>query len=151
LGIAVLQTTFISAVRVFGVVPNLFLIFVISVAILSGSATESAVVGFISGFVLDSMTGHLIGPNILFLMYAGVLNAIAFQRFLAGKYLGLFVTVLFTSLIYYFLEYSLNFQISIGGDMFYAFFRVMLPATVYNAIVCVPMFRLAKKWYRRAV
>jgi len=150
LGLAVMQSTLLNYVRIFGVIPNLFLVFVISVAIMSGSPVESAIIGFISGFMLDSMTGHTIGPNMFLLMYAGVLNGIVFKRLIAGQYFGMFVTILLTSLAYYFLEYSLNFVIWGHANLGLEFLFVTLVATVYNAAVCVPLLLAAKKGFRKS-
>jgi hypothetical protein len=87
----------------------------------------------------------------LLLMYAGVLNGLVFKHLLVGKYFGMFITVFITSLAYYFLEYSMSFMIWGQGNFAYAFWRVMLVAAVYNAVICVPIYMLARKGYRRYV
>jgi len=147
--LAVTQSTALDVIRIAGVVPNLFLIFVISVAILSGSPTESAIIGVISGFMLDTMSGGTFGINMLLLMYAGVLNGIIFKRLLAGQYFGMIVTILGTSVMYYFLEFSMSFAIFGYASLGWDFLLVSLGATLYNAIVSVPLYLLARKWYRQ--
>jgi len=151
LGLAALQSTLLNHVRIFGVSPNLPVIFVVCVAILSGSPVESAIVGFVSGFLFDFMTGHSVGVSMLLLMYAGVLNGLIFKRILTRKYFGILATIFITSFAFYFLYYSMTFLIWGQGNLLYALTRVIIVGTVYNTIICVPIYSLAKRRYRQNV
>ena len=149
LGLSVIQSTLLQHISIFNVMPNLLVIFVIIAAIMSGSSLESAIVGVISGFLLDFMIGRTIGVNMLLLMYIGVFTGLLFKRILTRKYFGILATVFVTSLIYCFFYYVMNFTMWGQGNLLYAFTWVMLVETVYNTIICVPIFLLARKGYRK--
>ena len=148
IALAVIQTTMLRPIQIFGVQPNLFVIFVVCAAILSSSAPESAIMGFVLGFLFDFLIGRTPGVSMLLLMYAGVLNGMLYKRILTGKYFGIITTVFVTSLLYSFLYYSMHFAMWGMGNFGYAFLRVMLVETVYNTIIAIPMFLLMRKGYR---
>jgi len=149
IGLAVIQSTLLQYAAILGVIPNLFVVFVVCAAIMSGSPMESAGIGLILGFLMDFMIGRIIGVNMLLLMYAGVFNGLLFQRILTGKFLGVFATVFVTSLVCAFLYYSMNFMMWGQGDLGYAFVWVMLIESAYSAIIAVPFYWLVKKGYRK--
>ena len=149
--LAVIQSTFLRYVQIRNVTPQLFVIFVICAAILSGSAVEGGIVGVISGFLLDSMIGRAIGPNMLLLMYIGVFSGLVFQRVLTGKYFGILAIVFTASFAYSFLYYFMNFTMWRQGNLAYAFLWVMLIETVYNTVAFLPVYLLARKGYSRYV
>jgi len=151
LGIAVLQSTLLQHIQIFRIMPNLFIIFIVCAAMLSGSPKESAIIGIILGFLFDFLTGHSIGLSALLFMYAGVLNGLIFERVLSGKYFGILPTVFATSLLVGTLYYVLLFTMHGNGNFGYALTRVILVESVYNTLICVPFFLLARKGYRRIV
>ena len=150
LALSVLQSTFLDYIKIMGIKPNLFLIFVVCAAMISGKAAEGAVIGFILGFLLDFMTGKTLGINMLLLMYVGLAVGLAFKMFLTGKYFAIIAAVFITSIAYCFLYYTMSFMMWGQGDFVYALINVLLPESLYNTAICVPVYMLAKKTYFHA-
>ena len=150
LGLSLAQTTVLDYARIMGVKPNLFLVFIVCVALISAKPWESSVVGFVLGFLLDFMTGKSMGLNMLLFMYVGVVAGLLFERLLTNKYFGIISIVFIASVIYSFLYYSMSFMMWGEGNFWYEFVRIMLPEAVYSTVICVPLYRLARRTYRYA-
>ena len=147
--LAAVQGTIAPGISAFGVTPNLFVVFIICVAMLSRNPFEPAVAGFILGFVFDFMVGHRVGVGMLIMMYIGVFSGLLFEKILTGKYFGILPVAFAASFLFAFLYYVMNFAFWGQGNFGYAVLRVMLPESVYNTLLCVPFYWLAKKFYRR--
>jgi len=145
--LAALQGTVAPAISIFRVTPNFLVIFIVCAAILSRNPFEPAVAGFILGFLFDFMVGHRIGVGMLLMMYAGVFNGLMFKRLLTGKYFGILPVVFGASFLFALMYFVLNFGFRQFG---YAFLLVMLPEAMYNTLLCLPLYWLAKKTYGRA-
>lgn len=131
--IAVLQPTLFSAIDVFGVSPNIFLMFVVLAAFIRGKS-EGAVCGAVCGLVLDLMAGRLIGVNALIYMYAGFAVGVVNERFISGELITAGVLTAIISAIcsaIYYVAYSM-----VAGDMgfWFAVVRLILPEAIYTAV-----------------
>jgi rod shape-determining protein MreD len=139
-----LQSTVFEYMKVFNVRPNLMIVFVICMALLSGNV-EAAVTGFFAGLLQDVLFGHSIGFYALMGMYLGYAAGSSNRRLYRDK---LFVAVLFVfvwSFIYEFAVYFFKYFGSImTGDIafFYPIGMIIFPEALYNSFVTVPVFLL---------
>ncbi|MBQ3573687.1 MAG: rod shape-determining protein MreD, partial [Clostridia bacterium] len=82
--VALLQPTVIRWIEIFGIGPNIFLIFVIAAALICGKKA-GAVCGLVFGLTLDMLVGRMIGVNALIFLYAGFFVGILCERFISGS------------------------------------------------------------------
>lgn len=136
-----LQTSFFCYLKLADVVPNLLIIFTVSVALMGGRI-EGCLVGFFCGMLLDISYGSIPG-----------LYALGFL--LTGYFAG------FLNRIFYREDITLPIIIIAGGDLFYGLYmfitgflsrgrtdflfylrRIILPETAYTVIIAIFLYRL---------
>ena len=117
LGLTVLVPTLIQKIRVFGVSPDVFLIFVIIAASVCGKET-GAVCGFVFGLVFDFEVGQMIGLSALLYMYSGFLTGWLKERFLSGESAVGTAVATFSVSFLCGLIYAFVFSMSYGGSGF---------------------------------
>jgi len=141
LGIALfLQVTLLNFFPVFGVKPDLVLIFVVFNAFLKGSR-HGAMVGFLGGLMEDLAVGSYIGMNALVLMAAGYLVGLAESKLYKDSSFIVLVLVwlsaMFTQIFTYIMLSFMGVYISLG----IALFRVALPSATYTAVLVLFFYR----------
>lgn len=141
---AILGSTFVPQIRVFGGQPDLILLFVVSWAIvspleeaitwafvggifadlLSAAPTGTSVIGMIFiAFLIDRIKSQLISVNVL-ILFGFTLTAVAVQW-------------LSQSVIIAFSGYAIR--------PFEQFFYTLLPAAVYNVVFVIPTYLLIRR------
>ena len=132
----ILQTTVFRALDFGGVTPNLMMIFTISTAFIKGEK-PGLLVGFFSGLLVDIFFGSYLGFFALLYMYLG---------FIVGKLQIVFFTqnlaipILFiciSDFLYGFICYVLMFLFRTKFDIGYYMSAVIIPETIYTAVVAI--------------
>lgn len=142
----VLQVALAPHIAVFGVVPNLLLLVVVTLAFLEGPVA-GCVSGFVGGLVLDLLGSSVIGPWALVMTIVGYLAGTLTASLFAEGWL-LPVTVVFLASLLSEMSYGLVLGIlGVGGPFFATLLRIMLPAAVYNTALAV----LAYPWLARVL
>jgi len=137
-----LQTTLLQYVEVFGVKPNLLVVFIITVALLRGSE-EGAAVGLFAGLAADMMFGGVLGFYALFGFYLGISVGIFNKRlFKENLLIAVFFTFVY-SVAYESVIYIVNNIMNTDMGFLYAFTRIILPEAAYNSAAAVLIFPLA--------
>ena len=142
---AAVQTTWIHSIELFNVVPNIFLVYIIVASCFCGKL-EGAVVGFVFGMLLDMLSGEVWGVYALFGMILGFSVANFCEKLFGQKNVVLtlilsFVCTCFLEFVYYLICYASLENISLK----YAFLWVVLPESIYNTIIAVPIYLLFRK------
>lgn len=142
---AAIQTTWIHAIELFNVVPNIFLVYIIVVSCFCGKI-EGAVIGFVFGLLLDMLSGEVWGLYALFGMILGFSVANFCEKLFGQKNMVLtlilsFVCTCFLEFVYYLICYTSAENMSLK----YAFLWVILPESIYNTIIAVPIYLLFRK------
>lgn len=143
----VIQTTFPEYAKIFGVKPNLILVFTICAALLDGS-TVGAIIGGGAGLAMDLLSGKLIGLTALLGMYAGVVTGLANKRIFRNNIFVLLISVFATSVFYEGLVLFLNvfFKTGIASLTIEPLIGTILPEALYNCIVSLVIY-----WFVSAV
>jgi len=144
--IAVLQSTVLDYARVFNVKPNLFILFIISFALIRGNV-EGATVGFFTGLTQDIISGKMLGFYALMGLYlglaAGSLNKRLYRENIIVVIFFSFVSTLaYESVVYLTYEWGIYFFSSLVKnqiDILFALKNIILPEAVYNSVVSVFM------------
>ncbi|MBE7038606.1 MAG: rod shape-determining protein MreD [Ruminococcaceae bacterium] len=106
----VLQTTFFTRIKIFGVIPNLVLVF--SVCFFSvNKVPHSAFFGVVAGLMLDWIVGDKTGLNAIIFLYLGVFVSFVSNRFFYKRLVYIFILTFLISAVYNALFLTLNFYI----------------------------------------
>ncbi|MFN8528121.1 MAG: rod shape-determining protein MreD [Anaerolineae bacterium] len=142
---AILQSTFIPQIRVFGGQPDLVLLFVLSWAV-SSSLEEAVTWAFIGGFAADLMSAAPTGTSIL-----GLIFIVFLVERLKGQVVNINILVLVgLTLAAAFIQLITQMVIlGVTGTAIRPvdqFFYIILPSVVYNVIFIAPVY-----WFTRRI
>lgn len=137
-GTLVLQTTVLDFIRIAGVKPDLVLLLVTFNGFLQ-SSREGSFFGFIGGLLQDLLVGGNIGHNALATAAAGYTAGLFGSKLYKDNFLIVTIVTMVTTLVGQVIYYFLLFLIGIFIPPWHALIFVMLPASVYNALL-VPIF-----------
>jgi rod shape-determining protein MreD len=144
----VLQSTLLQYIRIYNVIPNLLVVFIILVALIRGNV-EGGAVGFFAGLALDMMFGKLLGFYALLGMYLGVAVGSVNRRLYREN---LLVVVFFTfvaSVLYETAVYFLNTFMSGDISLVFPMTGIILPEALYNSVAAVFLYALVLRVNRR--
>lgn len=138
------QTTLLQYLAIYGVTPNILVVFIIVTALLRADC-EGSVVGFFAGLSLDLMFGDVIGFYALLGLYLGLAVGVTNKKIFRDNIL---IVVFFTfvySVAYESMVYIVNNIMSGDVKLLYALTRTILPESAYNCVVAVLLFPLVMK------
>jgi rod shape-determining protein MreD len=144
--VALLQTTIVPSLIVWGVHIDLPLLFVVNWGLLQGSR-EGAIWGFIAGLTVDLFSGAPFGAATLSMLAIGFLSGFGHAtvfRARAALYLG----TTFAATLVYDLLFLLVVWIS-GAAVIWldSFWRILLPSAVLNT-AATPIVFVIVRWLR---
>lgn len=143
-----IQTTLLRYARIYGVVPNILIVFTIVTAIIRNN-TEGAVVGFFTGLCVDMQFGRIVGFHALLGFFLGIAAGTISKRVYREN---LMIVVFFTfvySIAYESIVFALSNIMNANIQIIYAFTRVILPEALYNCVVSILLFPLIVKAGKR--
>ena len=141
---AILQSTVMPQLAVWGVFADLPVLLVVSWGLLRGPR-EGVVWGFVAGVVVDLLSGAPFGAATLSLMLVGFLSGLGKNSVFAGHIVFPVVAMFLATLLYnvcFLLVVWLSGQPVIWLD---SFARVILPSAVLNAALA-PIVFLPMRW-----
>lgn len=140
--ITLLQTNFMGFIEVYNIKPNLFIILIVSIALLRGNV-EGAAVGFFTGLVQDLISGRIIGLYALLGLYIGfIMGSVNKRLYRENILISIFFT--FIATIFYELVVFLTVLLSgINTDFIKALTTIILPEAIYNGVMSIPIFILS--------
>jgi rod shape-determining protein MreD len=148
LGLLLLQTTFIPFLSVGGFLPDLFIIWVVYVAIRRGQL-EAMIAGFAVGLLQDVVTTQFFGLAALSKTVCGFAAGYFYNENNTEHTLGSYrfvLIVLLCSLIHNFIYYGIFLQ-GIRDSILPALLAFSLATSLYTGIVSVlPMFTFVRKY-----
>ncbi len=140
----VVQTTLLDYLSIYGVKPNIVIVFVIITALIRGNV-EGSVVGFFAGLALDMLTGNLLGLYALLGFYLGIAaGSINRRLFRENLLVVLFFTFVY-SVVYEMVIYILHHIMDGTISLLYPFTRIILPEALYNCAAAVFIYLLMIK------
>lgn len=146
---AILQSTWLNSIAIFGVKPNLFLVYLIMICCFC-SRIEGATLGFVFGLVLDILIGRFWGMNAVLGMLAGFFAAYFCERVLRNNnILIIILIVLLGSFVYESIYYFISYLFSENLNIKTAIFRIILLESLYNAVAVLPVYLLAARFIKR--
>lgn len=142
--LSIIQTAVLGAVEIFGVIPNLLLVSVICYSLMRGDL-RSIVYGSVVGFVLDILSGKMVGMNLLMCTCVALMCACLYETLFNNNSFVAAVFVLWISALYEFLIYVFYFLFWGNTDILFALFHKILPCALYNAFSTFLIYPIMRK------
>ena len=137
----ILQTTLLPYIAIGGVMPHTGLIIVVSLALLRGS-TEGAWTGFVTGVLMDVFFGTSYGYYALIFLLLGFLSGRSQKNFYRENYLLPIIFCCLAVVVYETVIFITGLLSQGDIHVLYFLVRIMVPETVYTAIITIPIYRL---------
>ena len=140
-----LQSDFFNWFTIAGIMPNLFIIFVLFVGLFANK-TMGTIYGIILGLFLDLTVGTKVG------IYAVCLGAIGFmagafdKNFSKDSRMTIMLMVAGITASYEIIIYFLNYFILNGNLEILEFLKILLIEIIYNIIITIIIYPLIKKF-----
>jgi rod shape-determining protein MreD len=139
--VTLLQTTIMPHLVIWGVFPDLPLLFVVCWGLLNGSR-EGMIWGFVAGIAVDLFSGAPFGAATLSLITAGFVSglgeATVFRTHIALPLISAFLTTIVYGLCFLLI-------VQIAGDTVAwldSLIRIILPSALLNAVLTLPLLAL---------
>jgi rod shape-determining protein MreD len=144
----VLQIAVAPQLAVFGVVPNVIFLVVVTLALVEGPVAGS-VAGFIGGLLFDLLGASVVGPYALVFTIVGYAAGLLQANMFAESWL-LPVSVVFVAGLAAEIAYGLvAVVLDVGTPFWYALGRIMLPGAVYNTALAVLLYPVLARFLRQ--
>jgi rod shape-determining protein MreD len=148
LALLLLQTTFIPYLSIGGFLPDVFLIWVVYVAIRRGQM-EATITGFVVGLMQDALSMQFFGLSALTKTVAGFVAGYFFNDNSTEQTLGSyrFLTILFLSSFVHNIIYYGVFLQGIQDSVFATMIEFSVFTSLYTVLLGVfPMFTFVRKY-----
>ena len=147
IGAAILQAGLAPYLPIGGVVPNVMLLVVVTLALVEGPAA-GATSGFVAGLLFDLLGSGPVGPMVLVLTLTGYLAGLMHEKMFAEGWL-LPLTVLAIVSLGAEISYGLILDLlGVGGPFWITFVMKMLPGAVYNTALALLVYPWLARFLR---
>lgn len=140
----IIQSAMFPYISLFGVMPNLLLILVVSTAYMKGRTT-GLLIGFFSGLLVDLVFGNVIGLYALIYMLIGYIIGFVHPFYSNDDFTLPLLFVAAGNFIYGFCFYVFEFLLRGRLNFFYYLRRFILPEIIYTVAVSVLIYKLLHK------
>ncbi len=144
------QVTFLNFVSIFGVVPNIVIILIVSISLLEGRI-HGAAVGFSVGLCLDAVIGMTFGFQALLGMFLGYSLGNINKRFFKENILVMVICTFVSTILYEIALISSSYLYGQNVDFLMAFKTIILPEALLNSVLGIVLFimivQINKKWF----
>ncbi len=143
--IYILQANFFSWFHIAGIMPNLFVIFILFIG-LFGNRAMGTIYGLIVGLLLDFMIGTKAGINCMGLGLIGFLATIFDKNFSKDSRMTIMVMVVAATAIFEILAYLLNYIFLSTNVELLNFIKILAIEIIYNLIITIIIYPLIQKF-----
>lgn len=139
-----LQSNFFSWFNIAGVMPSLFVIFVLFIGLFS-NRTMGTVYGIVIGLIIDFVIGIKIGVNAISLGTIGLLAAVFDKNFSKDSRMTIMFMVFGSTIIYEVLNYLFNYIFLNTNVEILNFIRILAIEIIFNEILTIIIYPLIQK------
>ncbi len=143
--IYILQSNFFSWFNIAGIMPNLFVIFVLFIGLFS-NRTMGTVYGLVIGFVIDLVIGQRLGINMVSLGLIGLLSAVFDKNFSKDSRMTIMVMTVVATAIFEILSYILNYVILATNIEILNFIKILAIEIIFNLLLTIILYPLMRKF-----
>jgi len=140
-----LQSNFFNWFNIAGIMPNLFVIFILFVGLFA-NRTIGIVYGLSIGLFLDFVIGAKIGINIISLGIIGFLSSIFDKNFSKDSRMTIMVMVVAVTGIFEISSYLLNYVLMGINIEIFNFIKILIIEIIYNIILTIILYPIIQKF-----
>lgn len=145
---ALLQVGLAPYIAIGGVVPNILLVVVVTLALVEGP-TAGTLAGFAAGLVFDLLGAGPVGPMVLVLTVTGYMSGLIHENMFAEGWL-LPLTVVAVASLASALAYGLVLDVlGAGGPFVVVFFTKMLPEALFETALALLVYPWLARFLRQ--
>lgn len=137
----VIQSSMFHYIALAGIMPNLLLILVVSIAYMRGSK-DGLLVGFAGGLIVDFIFGDLIGLYAIFYILIGYYIGLVHKYYSEDDYTLPLILIAAGDLVYGFFYYIFEFLLRGRLNFLYYLRRFIVPEIIYTVAVSVILYKL---------
>ncbi len=139
-----LQANVFQMLTIAGVMPNLFVIFILFVS-LSSNATLGISFGVIGGLMIDLVYSKAVGITAVMLCLVGYLGAYFDRNFSKENKITIIIMSALATILFEFGYYILN-SVIVGFDLeLFYFIKILLIEVLYNILLVILFYPLIQK------
>ena len=143
--IYILQANFFNWFSIAGIMPNLFIIFILFIG-LFGSKAMGTIYGLVIGLLLDLIIGTKVGINSVCLGVIGFLATIFDKNFSKDSRMTIMVMVAAATVIFEVFSYVLNYLLIAIHVEVLNFIKILAIEILYNLILTIILYPLVQKF-----
>lgn len=143
--IYLLQANFFSWFYIAGIMPNLFIVFILLIGLFA-NRTMGTIYGLIVGLLLDFIIGTKIGINSFGLGVIGFLAAVFDKNFSKDSRITIMVMVMVATVIFEVLSYLLSYLFITIHVEILNFIKILAIEVFYNVILTIILYPLIQKF-----
>ncbi len=136
-----LQSTVFTNLALAGVVPDLLIILVISVAFTRGKL-PGMFAGLLCGLITDFCYGDFVGLCAIFYLLIGYIAGFSNKIYDENDYTLPIILIGVSELVYNLMYYIFNFLLRGKLNIGYYFFRFMIPRVIYTVLISILLYKL---------
>ncbi len=140
-----LQSNFFNWFNIAGVMPNIFVIYVLFVGLFA-SRTMGIIYGVSLGLILDFVIGTRTGIYALCLGIIGFISGTFDKNFSKDSRMTIMLMVLGTTLIFEVLKYILSFLFALSGVELVNFIKIIALEVLFNILLTIIIYPLIQKF-----
>lgn len=141
--IYLLQVNLFSNFRIAGIMPNIFVIFILFIGLFC-SRTMGLTYGIIFGILIDLFIGRKIGISAIMLGTVGLIGAIFDKNFSKESRLTIMTMVIVCTIIYELGSYLIGYVIYDYNLELISFIKILIIECLYNVIITIILYPLIK-------
>ena len=146
----IVQVNFLNFISIYGVIPNIVIILIVSIALLEGKI-HGAAVGFSIGLCMDAVIGIALGFQALFGMLLGFALGNINKRFFKENLLVMVICTFISTILFESAMFFGSYLYGIHLDFLLTVQNVILPEAVLNSALGLVLFfiivQINKRWF----
>lgn len=135
-----LQSTLFGFHDIHSITPNLLLILTMSFGLMRGRR-EGMLVGFFSGFLVDSFFSSVLGPYMLLYMIIGYINGFFHRNYIVEDVLLPLIVIIIDDIIFNFFVYMFSFLLKNRLELGLFFTRIIIPEMLTTALLTIIIYK----------
>ncbi len=135
-----LQSTLFGFHDINSITPNLLLILTMSFGLMRGRR-EGMLVGFFSGFLVDSFFSSVLGPYMLLYMIIGYINGFFHRNYIVEDVLLPLIIIIIDDIVFNFFVYIFSFLLKNRLELGLFFTRIIIPEMLTTALLTIIIYK----------
>ncbi len=139
-----LQSNFFNWFNIAGIMPNVFIIFVLFIGLFTNK-TMGTIYGIVTGLIIDFLIGTKIGINAVCLGIIGFLAAFLDKNFSKDSRMTIMFMVLSSTIICEVIHYVLSYVILTTNIEIIQFIKTLIIEVIFNLILTIIIYPIMQK------